>query len=158
MKRSNNFHRASVSIKQPKPPADAREVASWSTCQVSSWLAAHGLSELKNRFEGYNGQRLLGLKTIATDAPDFFFTEIKKDFGFKSLLDIVKFKQALDEIIWMFDLKISNIYLDSQCCVILLWYTHKTNHRTSEWIHVYSFFVQLLRQRNQIVYLFYKVF
>ncbi|XP_033637503.1 uncharacterized protein LOC117298380 [Asterias rubens] len=99
VKRSNNFHRASVSIKQPKPPADAREVASWSTCQVSSWLAAHGLSELKNRFEGYNGQRLLGLKTIATDAPDFFFTEIKKDFGFKSLLDILKFKQALDEII-----------------------------------------------------------
>ena len=78
---------------------DAKTVSSWSSDQVSSWLVTNDLGELKNRFEGYNGQRLLGLKTISTDAPDFFFTEIKKDLGFKSLLDIVKFKQALDEII-----------------------------------------------------------
>ncbi|XP_071798545.1 uncharacterized protein [Asterias amurensis] len=78
---------------------DAKTVSSWSSDQVSSWLVTNDLGELKNRFEGFNGQRLLGLKTISTDAPDFFFTEIKKDLGFKSLLDIVKFKQALDEII-----------------------------------------------------------
>ncbi len=97
--KTNSFDIPSVSLKHTKPPADAKAVASWTTSQVSTWLATHGLGELKNRFEGYNGQRLLGLKTISTDAPDFFFTEIKKDLGFNSLLDIVKFKQALDEII-----------------------------------------------------------
>ncbi|XP_038051204.1 uncharacterized protein LOC119724293 [Patiria miniata] len=78
---------------------DAKTVLTWTNDQVNAWLTKHGLAGLKNRFDGYSGQRLLGLKTISAEAPDFFYSELRKDLGFKSLLEIVSFKQALDEII-----------------------------------------------------------
>ncbi|XP_038051199.1 uncharacterized protein LOC119724289 isoform X3 [Patiria miniata] len=77
----------------------AKAVSAWTNDQVNAWLTKHGLVGLKNRFDGYSGQRLLGLKTISAEAPDFFYSELKKDLGFKSLLEIVTFKQALDGII-----------------------------------------------------------
>ncbi|XP_022095328.1 uncharacterized protein LOC110981764 [Acanthaster planci] len=78
---------------------DAKTVSTWTNDQVNTWLANHGLGGLKNHFDGYNGQRLLGLKIVSTEAPNFFYSELKNDLGLKSLLDIVTFKQALDGII-----------------------------------------------------------
>ncbi|XP_022095179.1 uncharacterized protein LOC110981688 [Acanthaster planci] len=91
----------STNVKTPgsQEHTDAKTVSTWTNDQVNTWLAKHGLGGLKNRFDGYNGQRLLGLKTISTEAPNFFYSEIKNDLGFKNLLEIVTFKQALDGII-----------------------------------------------------------
>lgn len=77
----------------------AKNVASWTNDEVNSWLMRNGLPELKNRFQGYDGEGIMGLKTIANDAPEFFYKEVKTELGLKSLREIIRFKQALDDIL-----------------------------------------------------------
>nr|XP_054771677.1 uncharacterized protein LOC129279601 [Lytechinus pictus] len=77
----------------------AKDVASWTNNEVNSWLTRNGLPELKNRLQGYDGEGIMGLKTIANDAPEFFYKEVKTELGLKSLREIIRFKQALDDIL-----------------------------------------------------------
>ena len=41
----------------------------------------------------------MGLKKIAAQAPEFFFGKLEREFGFKSLLEMIRFKNMLDAII-----------------------------------------------------------
>ena len=77
----------------------SKEVSTWSQDDVMNWLHKCGLETYKAAFNGYDGQRLLGLKSISAEAPDFFYNALKSDMKFKNLLDIVKFKQAIDDIL-----------------------------------------------------------
>ncbi|XP_071501362.1 uncharacterized protein [Diadema antillarum] len=77
----------------------AKNAANWTNDDVNAWLTRNSLTELKNRLEGYDGEGILGLKTIASDAPEFFYKEVKNELGLKSLREIIRFKQALDDIL-----------------------------------------------------------
>ena len=74
-------------------------MAGWTNDEVNSWLTRNGLPELKNRLQGYDGEGIMGLKTIANDAPEFFYKEVKSELGLNSLREIIRFKQALDDIL-----------------------------------------------------------
>ncbi|XP_041472786.1 uncharacterized protein LOC121422047 isoform X2 [Lytechinus variegatus] len=74
-------------------------VQRWNSQEVVAWLGHNNLNHLSNWLQGYNGEDLVGLKKISTQAPEFFFGKLEREFGFKSLLDMIRFKKMLDDIV-----------------------------------------------------------
>ncbi|XP_077867140.1 uncharacterized protein LOC144356158 [Saccoglossus kowalevskii] len=74
------------------------ETTTWTNSDVMTWLEGIGLQHLKNRFREYNGEMILGLRLVGSESPDFFYSSLKSDLGFKKLIDIIKFRNALDKL------------------------------------------------------------
>ena len=74
-------------------------VLQWDSGEVANWLGRNNYYHLQNWFLGYTGEDLVGLKKIAAQAPEFFFGKLERDLGFKSLLEMIRFKKMLDDII-----------------------------------------------------------
>ncbi|XP_071498021.1 uncharacterized protein [Diadema antillarum] len=73
-------------------------VKEWDMQGVKMWLERKNYSHVQNWFLGYCGKDLLSLKRMANDAPDFFYRKMESDFGFRSLIEILRFRDMLDEI------------------------------------------------------------
>ncbi|XP_070538016.1 uncharacterized protein [Ptychodera flava] len=72
--------------------------AQWTNSDVNSWLDGIGLGHMKRKFTEYNGEMLVGLKLVASESPDFFYSSLKSDLGFKKLVDIIRFRSALERV------------------------------------------------------------
>ncbi|XP_071491518.1 uncharacterized protein [Diadema antillarum] len=70
----------------------------WGTGDVIMWLESKSFSHVQNWFAGYCGKDLLSLKRMANDAPEFFYRKMESDFGFRNLLEVLRFRDMLDEI------------------------------------------------------------
>ncbi|XP_030845200.1 uncharacterized protein LOC764345 isoform X2 [Strongylocentrotus purpuratus] len=95
-----------VAVPAPAPTVPKTEgttcvqiVQQWDSGEVINWLRRNNYSHLQNWFLSYNGEDLMGLKRIAAQAPEFFFGKLEREFGFKSLLEMIRFKNMLDAII-----------------------------------------------------------
>ena len=75
------------------------EVAKWDDARVMSWLASNGLGIQARRFQGWNGEDILGLKDMAKDAADFFYRRLESEFGMSTALELVRFKSLLNKIV-----------------------------------------------------------
>jgi hypothetical protein len=76
-----------------RPPLDQ-----WTSADVMEWLDCHGLSHTRNSFAGYDGKAIIALKKMKMEAPEFFYVTMKDDMGFKRMLDLTRFTNALEDI------------------------------------------------------------
>ncbi|XP_070553248.1 uncharacterized protein [Ptychodera flava] len=73
-------------------------VESWGYAEITTWLDRNGAGHLAPKLKKYTGRQLLTLKEICSEAPEFFYSSLKKDVGFRDLYDIALFKEALADI------------------------------------------------------------
>ncbi|XP_070538017.1 uncharacterized protein [Ptychodera flava] len=72
--------------------------AGWTNSDVNKWLNGIELGHLVKKFTEYNGEMLVGLKLVASESPDFFYSSLKSDLGFQKLVDIIRFRSALEKL------------------------------------------------------------
>ncbi|XP_077984640.1 uncharacterized protein LOC144439239 [Glandiceps talaboti] len=71
---------------------------SWSNDDVKKWLNDFGLAHMVKHFAGYDGKAIIEFKMMEMRAPEFFYSSLKSNMGFKNLLDLTRFTRALRSI------------------------------------------------------------
>ncbi|CAH1798582.1 unnamed protein product [Owenia fusiformis] len=72
-------------------------IPGWTTYEVKKWLKDNEMAHLTNRFNDYNGEMLLQMKTMSQESPDFFYQSLRKEMGFAQM-DILKFTTSLHKL------------------------------------------------------------
>ncbi|XP_070554358.1 uncharacterized protein [Ptychodera flava] len=70
-------------------------VETWSPKTVTKWLSDSGLPHMTQYFAGYDGKAVVEMRMMEMRAPEFFYSCLKNEMGFKNLLDLTKFTRAL---------------------------------------------------------------
>ncbi|XP_070554353.1 uncharacterized protein [Ptychodera flava] len=73
-------------------------VSSWNNDDVNVWLKENELDHLTPKFKTYTGRKLLKLRKISLEAPQFFYKSMENKLGIKDLCDMATFKEALEDI------------------------------------------------------------
>ncbi|XP_070554360.1 uncharacterized protein [Ptychodera flava] len=79
-------------------PQNESPVESWSAKDVTKWLGEYGLAHMTQHFAGYDGKAVVEMRMMEMRAPEFFYSCLKNELGFKKLLDLTRFTRALREI------------------------------------------------------------
>ncbi|XP_069046611.1 uncharacterized protein [Lepisosteus oculatus] len=83
------------------PPMTSRNdpaVLKWTKKDVATWLKESKLDFCLEIFAEYDGALIYQLQKVRKEAPEFFFTSLRKDVGFNSLTEVLLFTQALEKI------------------------------------------------------------
>ncbi len=71
---------------------------SWSNMDISNWLDNNGLAETKPLLRKFDGSVLMGLRRMYMKAPAVYYTSLKEQLGFKDLVQILRFTNALEKL------------------------------------------------------------
>ncbi|KAI8503143.1 hypothetical protein Bbelb_189640 [Branchiostoma belcheri] len=74
------------------------EFLKWTQEDVAKWLEKHDLGSLKSEFSEYDGKLLRRLQGVRSEAPEFFYTMLTTKMGLKTMPDVLKFTEALDNL------------------------------------------------------------
>ncbi|KAJ8340432.1 hypothetical protein SKAU_G00350650 [Synaphobranchus kaupii] len=85
----NNDHQTNTSSKDPP-------VITWTKEHVGLWLTENGLDFCLNVFAEYDGSLIYQLQKLRKEAPEFFYASLRRDLGFSTLPEILKFLRALE--------------------------------------------------------------
>ncbi|XP_033103604.1 uncharacterized protein LOC117106342 [Anneissia japonica] len=83
----------------PSDDVDGRHtsVINWTTDDVEKWLKDNLMSDYNSCMKDVNGEILLQMVKFSKKAPEFFYSQLKLDFGM-SLVQILKFANALEKL------------------------------------------------------------
>ncbi|XP_018619020.1 uncharacterized protein LOC108941064 isoform X2 [Scleropages formosus] len=89
-----------VSAKYKDSPNCRTEPAlvTWTKADVSAWLKDNALHFCLNSFAEYDGSLIYQLQKLRKEAPEFFYSSLRKDLAFTSLHEILQFLKALEKI------------------------------------------------------------
>ncbi|KAG7468065.1 hypothetical protein MATL_G00138790 [Megalops atlanticus] len=68
----------------------------WTKQDVSSWLKKNGLDFCLNVFAEFDGSMLYQLQQLRKEAPEFFYTSIRRELGLSTLPEMLQFLRALE--------------------------------------------------------------
>ncbi|XP_071962693.1 uncharacterized protein [Antedon mediterranea] len=74
-------------------------IAGWTTSDVEKWLKKVKLEECRSAMENVDGDILIQMYKMSKDAPEFFYSRLERDFDMTHLLQVLKFKSALEKLI-----------------------------------------------------------
>ncbi|XP_078577148.1 uncharacterized protein LOC144862496 [Branchiostoma floridae x Branchiostoma japonicum] len=74
------------------------EFLTWTQEDVAKWLEKNDLGSFKSEFSEYDGKLLRRLQGVRSEAPEFFYTMLTTKMGLKTMPDVLKFTEALDNL------------------------------------------------------------
>ncbi|XP_035273869.1 uncharacterized protein LOC118227475 [Anguilla anguilla] len=87
---SSNDQQTNASSKDPP-------LITWTKEHVGLWLKENGLDFCLNVFAEYDGSLIYQLQRLRREAPEFFYASLRRDMGFSTLTEILKFLRALEK-------------------------------------------------------------
>lgn len=74
------------------------KVESWTNADVIKWLNQNQMDSLKDNFTQFDGSILLGLQKLYCRAPTVYYDNVRNDLKIESLVDIIRFTNALESL------------------------------------------------------------
>ncbi len=85
-------------VLQPTTDEQQLKVANWTNEHVMDWLKQHQLDSLITNLNDFDGEILLGLQKLYSRAPTVYYANVRNDLKIDSLIDIIRFTNALESL------------------------------------------------------------